>query len=337
MPEFIIHVGPHKTGTTYLQLSLKAVRPMLAARGTLYPDFWDFAPRNPSQLPLVQHLRDGVADALLPRFEFLKESGAARVLISAEDLSNLDASAVQLLRDMIGDDPVRVVFYVRRFSELIPSSWQEGIKQGQCYTMPEFLLLHLQAPNHSRLLNFDLKISVFAQAFGHDNIYLVPYSELRDRGIDIFQHFCEMFLDWADPPLTPDAAEANASRDHRDTELLRALNSIARRHGTEDGSRLRRALDAHRRKLEVTTVTQAIHRNSTRIRLNDTWPILQGLHNRIHKAYETRLVGPRQSGELFRPKPIDLRYTTGDYLGEPGVAEALLAAYEELAVVAQTS
>ncbi len=335
MPEFIIHIGPHKTGTTYLQLSLKAVRPMLAARGTLYPDFWDFAPRNPSQLPFVQHLRDGVTDALLPRFEYLKESGAARVLISAEDLSNLDAATLHVLRDLIGDDPVRIVFYVRRFSELIPSSWQEGIKQGQCYTLPEFLLLHLQAPNQSRLLNYDLKLTPFAQVFGADSICLVPYSELRDRGIDIFQHFCATFLEWADPPLSPDAAEANASRDHTDIELLRALNAIARRRGTEDGSRLRRALDAHRRKLNLVTVTQAIHRSSARIRLNDTWPILQGLHQRIYKTYGTRLVGPNQPGELFRPKPADLRYTNADYMTEPGVAEALVRAYEELAEVAQ--
>ena len=45
-PTFILHIGPHKTGTTYLQLSFKAQRSGMEARGILYPAKWDYAPGN---------------------------------------------------------------------------------------------------------------------------------------------------------------------------------------------------------------------------------------------------------------------------------------------------
>ena len=154
MPDFVIHVGPHKTGTTYLQLSFKANRPALQQRGILYPAVWDYTAGNPSHLPLAQKLKAGDRDGLAQDFATLLASGAKQVLISAEDLSNLEIPALQLLQSLVAGSAVKIVFYVRRWSELLPSSWQESIKQGQCWTLPEYMLLSLQNVAHARPAEF---------------------------------------------------------------------------------------------------------------------------------------------------------------------------------------
>jgi hypothetical protein len=328
MPEFIIHVGPHKTGTTYLQLSFKAARPVMAARGIIYPDVWDYAPGNPSHLPLALHLKAGETARLAPEFDRLLASGAERVLLSAEDLSNLDVPALEILRGLIGQNPVRVVFYFRRWSELLPSSWQESVKQGQTWTLPEYMLMTIHNVAQSRLLNFERKLAPFAQVFGADALHPVSYSEVRDRDMDIFVHFAAQFLDW--PSAVPGGApkESNASRDPATTEILRMMNVLSRRHGTPE--RLRQKFDRLADPATLAPVTAAIAAHMQKQRFNDGWPALHDLHESLAALYLDRLVPPKRKRHLFSGKAKDLAYAAQDYLLEPGVIEILSGLHAQL-------
>ncbi len=332
MPTFILHIGPHKTGTTYLQLSLKAARAQMAARGIQYPSHWDYAPGNPSQLPLVQALRAGDRAALAPEFARLIASGAERILLSAEDMSNLEAPALELLKSLIGGNPVLIVFYFRRWSELVPSAWQESIKNGQRWTFPEFMLMTIQNVGRARLLNFDLKLAPFVAVFGADALRLVSYSELRDRDMDIFLHFAANFLDWPDAVPGGAPTQSNASRNLTDNELLRAMAALAGQPpGAAAGSdRLWRKFDRLEDRAFLQPVLTAIARHTRTQRFHDAAPTLQALHDDLVASYHAHIVAPKRRRVLFNPKVAEIAYAGGDYMAEPGVAEALRALYQRV-------
>ena len=330
MPEFVIHIGPHKTGTTYLQLHFRAMRAGLEERGIVFPEFWQLAPGNPSQLPLTQQLRDGEVDLLRPRFEELLASGAERILLSSEDLSNLDAPALELLRSLIGGNPVKIVFYLRRWSELVPSSWQEGMKHGQFRTLPEFILSHIQQPQVSRLLNFDLKMSRFAEIFGADSIKLVSYSELRDRNIDLFKHFAASFLDWPDAQVRRKLTSPNSSRTPENAELLRAVNAMTAQRGDTPDAALRRRLDMNRNALDLEKLFAAMRNHQRTMHFNDAGTALRDLHRNLVQAHIDKVVEPKRNKVLFRPRSANLAYIGGDYQLEPEVVPALEAMLDRL-------
>jgi hypothetical protein len=322
MPEFIIHLGPHKTGTTYLQLSFRARRAALAERGIIFPEAWELAPGNPSHLPLAQWLKAGAVDRLAPEFAALLASGAKQVLISSEDLSTLEPEAVALLRTLLAGSKVRFVFYFRRWSELLPSSWQESIKQGQSWTLPEYTLLTVQNVRHSKLLNFDRKLAPFRDAFGAGSLRLCSYSELREREMDLFQHFAAQFLDWPDAPAGDAPANANASRDLATSEILRVLNSRVLRGGPAS-DRMRRAFDLLPDRSFLAPVVDAIHAHSRKMRFSDAWPSLLALHDELVESYHAHMIQPKRNRLLFRLRNAELSYSGPEYLLEPGVVEIL--------------
>ena len=332
-PTFILHIGPHKTGTTYLQLSFKAQRASMQARGILYPDQWDYAPGNPSQLPLVQALRAGDRAALAPEFARLIATGAEKILLSAEDMSNLEAPALELLKTLMGGCPVRVVFYFRRWSELVPSAWQESIKHGQRWTFPEFMLLTIQNVERARLLNFGHKLAPFVAVFGASALRLVSYSELRDREMDIFLHFAANFLDWPDAVAGGAPKQSNASRDLATTELLRAMNALS---GEPPGStagtdRLWRRFDKLPDRDFLAPVLAAIGRHTRIQRFHDGAPALHALHESLTATYLDHVVPPKRRRVLFNPKMREIAYAGGDYMAEPGVVQALHTLHARLA------
>ena len=74
MPRYLIHIGPHKTGKTYLQAAFHALRPQLLERGIWYPDQWQGDDKL-GQLRLVQRLRGSSSDGLTEEFAALNASG----------------------------------------------------------------------------------------------------------------------------------------------------------------------------------------------------------------------------------------------------------------------
>jgi len=57
MPRYVVHIGPHKTGTTYIQSRLDAARDRLRAVGVTYPATWRAGDAVPSHLRLFERIR----------------------------------------------------------------------------------------------------------------------------------------------------------------------------------------------------------------------------------------------------------------------------------------
>ena len=63
MTRFIIHIGPHKTGSTYLQNHLTQNRAALIGRGIYYPREWTTPEIGWCHAELAQLLQQGAFDA----------------------------------------------------------------------------------------------------------------------------------------------------------------------------------------------------------------------------------------------------------------------------------
>src|SRR5262244_3861909 len=98
MPDYVIHIGPHKTGSSYLQWSFLKYRTELLARGICYPDNWG---TTNAHFGLVCRLRAGDVVQLRADFDRLSQSGHETILLSAEDLSGLNTQEIERLKDLL--------------------------------------------------------------------------------------------------------------------------------------------------------------------------------------------------------------------------------------------
>jgi hypothetical protein len=175
MPKYLIHVGPHKTATTYLQLRFDAARERLHRQGVAYPAEWSSAESEPSHRKLVMGLREERVDQLRFQFDSVEQNNPEYVLISAEGINNLERRSLELLRTLLRSNPVTIIFYCRRWSELLPSLWQEKIKHGYDETFPEFFAINVSDPFESVMMNFAQRLKVYTDIFGRENVRLVSY------------------------------------------------------------------------------------------------------------------------------------------------------------------
>ncbi|HEY1935288.1 MAG TPA: hypothetical protein VGG99_25055 [Acetobacteraceae bacterium] len=321
MTRYVVHIGPHKTGTTYLQQSFTLLQSALAARGICYPDTWGSLHGH---FGIGERLVQGEFDQLQREFDDLAEHTPCHtILLSSETLADWGDARVPLLRQLLRGHDVTIVFYFRRWSELIPSLWRETVKHGSLEGLPEFALKRLQNPPETDIVNFGIILDRFAKVFGAGNLRTVSYNAVLEDGQDLLTHFCASFLDWPDPPL-PGLGAVNASLDMVDTEIIRALNALEWTRARD----ARRRLFQHYLDMKDTLpvrwiVEQAMQYTVNRVRIDDGAEGLGQLHDDIARRYRGTLVAPCPDGRLFMPRLTDIDYIRGEYLMHPGVMEVM--------------
>lgn len=324
MTQFIVHVGPHKTGTTYLQECFVQNRARLAERGIHYPVTWGPITHH----ALYEALRTIPNPKLETQFAALHAARHATVLLSAEGLGGLPEPSVAYFRALVGDgNPLRCIYYVRAWSELLPSHWRELVKSGETGTLPEYLYKRLHNPVVSFFVNFGVGLRNWVTHFGPDAIGLVSYNRLVDLKVDLFKHFAEQFLDWPDPPDPPLAA-ANVSPGMADIEAIRAIAALERmRTGSALAHKYAGALAVGymRRKAELLTPALAgsLERHATSLFINEGIPALTALHRDLMAEFGRALVPPRLPNYFFRPRRAEIGYIHSDWLLAEGVLRDL--------------
>jgi hypothetical protein len=319
----ILHIGPHKTGSTYLQACFRQYRDALRARGVLVPAAWEH-PGNASQTILVAALRDGGdLDGAKVTMEKIKAEGADTLLLSAEDLSTLGVVQLQRLRDLLGDSPVTIIYYVRRISDLMFSSWQEDVKHATSMTLPEYAYLHLRNPEVSLFFNLDIRLKAFIEVFGKESIKIVGYSALRDNTIDLFKHFALRFLNWPNVTPEPESREMNVAATPEQIELLRTLNQIEKLKNPERPQNLRVKLDSAFKDLDLTFLFGEMNASRKMLVFSDAFPMLARFHREQRQSYAANVVPPCPAEFFFRLARKEIPYIGGDFVLRPGVLEAL--------------
>ena len=327
MKSAILHVGPHKTGTTYLQSCFSHHRATLAARGVIVPAAWDHSSDNASHTGLVRAVSSegdlGEAAAVINGA--FAGSGVNQLLVSAEDISTLNTEALFRLRNLFAGFDLTIVYYVRRWSDLLPSVYQEQVKHGETVSFPEFLATRLRNPE-GYAFSYEMRLAKLIEVFGRESIRLVSYSALRDNKRDLFVHFAKHFLDWknAEPPAG--ALEPNKSLDVFHVELIRRLSSI----GPDSKQRLTApdSLSMISNQTGLTSILKAMEPSKRVLTFNDRSPALHRLHKELRNRLAANVVQPCPADLFFAPRSRDLTYIADDYLMQTGVVEAIRDIYQ---------
>ena len=226
MPTYVMHIGPPKAGSTYLQSCLAALREPLEEQGVAYHTNLMGRPITMNHEWMLATLAAGPNPALEAEFDRLNTSRYRYVILSTEGFFGIPEEQLHYLRSMTADCPFLIVYYCRRWSERIPSQWQQLVKSGRYTTFPEHFSREMRNPERYLDLNPKLVWDRFAQVFGRDSLRIMPFNTLVEKKIDLLDHFLDMLEVRVAARPAPDKIMANESPKMLDTEMLRALNYL---------------------------------------------------------------------------------------------------------------
>jgi hypothetical protein len=138
----LLHIGPHKTGTTMIQDALHLGRERLAARGVVYPG----TGRQPLQAILAVTGQPRLFGEPAPNMDHwallvreVTRAGDQRVVVSSEFLAEASDAAARRVVSEMGGPRVHVVVTLRPLSRILPSQWQQYLQNGYRFPYLEWL------------------------------------------------------------------------------------------------------------------------------------------------------------------------------------------------------
>lgn len=140
----VVHIGPTKSGSTYLQRLLWTNVAVLADDGVYLPgrgqrDHFNIG-RDLLQVPqTADHPAGEWARALDRAHREIVEAGSPTSLITDELLARATPAQIDRWYDRFAEFDVEIVYGLREFAGLVLSQWQTNVFQGRPQPLPEFL------------------------------------------------------------------------------------------------------------------------------------------------------------------------------------------------------
>lgn len=264
MKKLYLHIGPHKTGSTYIQKILYENRHELKICGLYYPD--NLIGPQWGHHKLVEAIKKRDDDTVSAFLKTLEQCS----IISSENFENLNEEEVTYFFSKVGNMfEVEVIFVKRAYSNLLISNWQEDIKHGSDVAWPGFLLNNLLRPFKSLILNQVSTVKLWDRFCQNTNI--IVYENSSDL-VDSVLNLTNIKFDRS----YSSKARINASLNLNDVELIRILNSLyIKDHGRSPGTTIRDGyLDLRRQSdAKVLSAIKVIENSSVEMELSSGWGI----------------------------------------------------------------
>lgn len=209
----IIHIGPHKTGTTSIQNMLYALS-LNEGSNFVYPFT---CPNQTGQHQFAQL----ASDPEHPDFAGMLSTLAAVdkiCVLSSEEFCYLSVASLQKIREALPRTDFTIVYYQRNVLSLLYSWWQELVKHGAVEPFPQFVLNVLLLPGKLHLLIPDMMLSNWASVFGRDAIKIFLYDQIQDAARQFASDILGVDLD------PREQTESNRSYGCLECELMRLWN-----------------------------------------------------------------------------------------------------------------
>ncbi|PJJ56896.1 hypothetical protein CLV56_1111 [Mumia flava] len=226
----LVHVGPHKTGTTAIQRAFHDNRRAAAEHGVVY------AGTGPQPYRPVQELVGGRGrygsgpppSGAWGRFAAdVASYGDARVVISSETLAGARIEAVRRMRDDLGER-VHVVRMARRLDRVLPSRWQQTMVNGGRTPYVEWVREVLSDPTDRfwDRQGYASGTRLWADVLGPENVTVVVVDETDRRWLlDVLERMTGLPAG----TLALRGAPDNPALGYGEAVVLRRLNEIAYR------------------------------------------------------------------------------------------------------------
>ncbi|MFF2130076.1 hypothetical protein ACFVW1_32805 [Streptomyces olivochromogenes] len=244
----LLHIGPHKTGTTSIQGALFAAKDAMAGHGVDFPAH----SRHPMEAALAVCARPGMMGDARPTerhwqrlVDAVHATGRRTSVVSSEFFADApDDEAIARIVDDLGrrqgrdQGRVHVLVTLRPLARIMPSQWQQYVQNGLRMGYEDWLEHMLrkapyEKPNPSfwRRHRHDRLVERWVRVVGAENVTVVVVDD-RDR--DGLMRTFESLLGLPDGLLVPVPDTANRSLTLAETEMLRKLNREFRGNGLPD-------------------------------------------------------------------------------------------------------
>ena len=243
----LLHVGPHKTGTTALQAALWAARLELRRQGVRLAG----RSRNPaSPVRAVTGQASPYADdgKTPPMWRWsrladeIRSAHEPRVVVSSEFFAWAAPQAIRRIVDDLGQDRVHVAVTLRPLARIVPSMWQQNVQAGTTATIDAWLRVVLdRTSGESRhpfwtLERHDELIDRWAAVVGTDRVTAVV---VDDRDHDVLLRAFESLLSLQPGTLEAQVDWLNRSLTLPEAEAVRAFNIAFQQRGLSRGRHAR--------------------------------------------------------------------------------------------------
>lgn len=242
--DVFLHVGPHKTGTTYLQRVLKQNQEALRRDGGLLP-LGAYLPQRTAvqELLAVRGIRrsdsdpDQVGtpewDELVARtLEWEGDGGRSFAVISVEHLDRSDEAMTRVIAEAFAGTRLHVVYTARDLSLVLPALWHTRTRNGGHESWDDFLRV-LREADDSDGWTWEFEgqdpfrtLTMWAQVVPRERIHLVTVPRPGAPPDLLWRRFASVL------GLDVEAYEllgryVNASLGLAEVDLLRRLNAAS--------------------------------------------------------------------------------------------------------------
>jgi hypothetical protein len=342
MKRLVLHVGPPKTASSYLQYRLFSARADLAAQSFEYPQFGLFGKMHSR---IVEHLlgnaeaAGGMTDGELSD----RLATFSNVVLSCEAFSYLNPEQLRRLRSVLKGFSIEVVFYYRSLVHLLPSHWQEYVKQGVDATFTEYLSDFAEWTNTLGLRPDDLEgqLAKLANVFGNDSLRIICFDNVIEQRLDIFEHFWASVLGLA-PPVPRAVANPsalNASAAPESIDLLRNINELYLErtgHRPHPAAKLSESYRSCRTAIEMapdfSAYRAAFGRYARQVTLTNTQDLLLARERSFLGTFGDRIENKVGPNRIFIKERMDSKVFTAPrfWPDRGGVRAVINRVYDEL-------
>lgn len=226
-----LHIGPPKTGTSFLQQAWFQHRQDMAERGLLYPGV---AREEQFQACAVAVQKKSVVDQMRPDALRAWERLTRRVqkwdgdaLLSSEHYALGRAAAVAPIMERLHEvaDEVHLVAGARDLARQIPADWQQTVKQGSLSTFDQFWR-HLATHERTTFWHHqDLPVVLrrWGASLPRERVHVVVHGRPGTPHSVLWEHMCQVL--GVEPDFLGEVARTNESLGAVQVELIRRANA----------------------------------------------------------------------------------------------------------------
>jgi hypothetical protein len=239
----LLHIGPHKTGTTTLQRALHANRTALEAHGVVYPGSRASHIRPALAITGSRGLL-GARPASDQDWQRLVRqvagAGDRTVVVSSEFFDMADPATATEIVERLGGPRVHVVVTLRPLAKILPSAWQQAVRGRLNLPYDKYLDGLFADPvtlrsaqtfwwrhRHGEL------VARWAEVVGAERLTVVVVDE-SDRLMLL--HTFEALLGVPTGTLQPPAGRTNRSLTYAEIEFVRQIGREWKRRGWPERS-----------------------------------------------------------------------------------------------------
>ncbi|MGH3425423.1 MAG: hypothetical protein ACRDO8_11870, partial [Nocardioidaceae bacterium] len=234
----LVHIGPHKTGTTALQSAFHHNRVAIAAQGVHYAG----RGQQPAGAaiavnrgrPMRGELQLGI-EAWERLVREIRAVGPQRVFLSSEFLANADDATARRVVSDIDHPETHILITLRPLWKITPSQWQQYVQNGNRTGFSTWLDRMLNQPPYDRPSpsfwrrhRHGALVERWAEAVGPDHVTVVVVDD-SDRSM--LMRTVEDLLGLSAGTLVPHVDRTNRSLTWPEAELVRRLNKRYFREG----------------------------------------------------------------------------------------------------------